>query len=61
VRQHGPDWLPVTTDTLTESAAYGAYTKHSSAATIEHARWAIRKAHRAADQPVPDSMGLRLR
>lgn len=50
--------LPATANTLTEYATYLAYTKHSSPATIERARWAIRRAHRVAGHPVPDSDGL---
>jgi integrase len=50
--------LPASKDTLTEYATYLAYTKHHSPATIERARWAIRRAHRAAGHPVPDSDGL---
>lgn len=50
--------LPATANTLTEYATYLAYTKHSSPATIERARWAIRRAHRAAGHPIPDSNGL---
>jgi integrase len=50
--------LPASKDTLTEYATYLAYTKHHSPATIERARWAIRRAHRSAGHPVPDSDGL---
>jgi site-specific recombinase XerD len=50
--------LPTTTNTLTEYATHLAYTKHLSPSTIERARWAIRRAHRVAGHPVPDSDGL---
>ena len=50
--------LPATKDTLTEYATHLAYTKRASPATIERARWAIRRAHRVAGHPVPDSEGL---
>lgn len=54
----GHSGLPATANTLTEYATYLAYTKSSSPATIERARWAIRRAHRAAGHPIPDSNGL---
>jgi integrase len=50
--------LPASKDTLTEYATYLAYTRHHSPATIERARWAIRRAHRTAGHTIPDSDGL---
>jgi site-specific recombinase XerD len=50
--------LPATSNTLTEYGTHLAYTKHHSPATIERARWAIRKAHETAGLDVPSSKDL---
>jgi integrase len=47
--------LPATAETLAAYATYLAYTRHLSPKSIERARWAIRKAHKIAELPVPDS------
>jgi integrase len=56
--ENGHYGLPASKDTLTEYATHLAYTKHRSPATIERARWAIRRAHKESGHPVPDSDGL---
>lgn len=50
--------LPASSETLAEYATHMAYAKGSAPSTIERARWAIRKAHRIAGLPVPDSEQL---
>lgn len=47
--------LPATPETLATYATYLAYTRNLSPKSIERARWAIRKAHKIAGLPVPDS------
>ena len=47
--------LPATPETLAAYATHLAYTRNLSPKSIERARWAIRKAHKIAGLPVPDS------
>lgn len=54
----GRSGLPATAETLAEYATYMAYEKGSAPSSIERARWAVRKAHRIAGLPVPDSEQL---